>query len=148
MVSHAQLPHLLDVVKISAIDDDRLLESALHPLKIGVAVLVPVSDHYQGIRTGERLIVSLSIIYSVAEQSPRVIQSRRVVGADRDALVEERGSTWAQAHWAQILGEARIAAGDVEGGRAALEQAFELFDAKQVVPLAAEVRRRLDELAN
>src|SRR6185503_9501840 len=82
MVSHAQLPHLLDVVKISAIDDDRLPESALHPPEIGVAVLVPVSDHDQGVRTSERLIISLSVIYSVAEQNPRMSQSRGVVGAD------------------------------------------------------------------
>jgi hypothetical protein len=89
MVSHAQLPHLLDVVKIPAIDDDRLLERTLHPVEIRMAVLVPVSDYYQGVRTSERLIISLGIIYSVAEQIPRVIYSRGVVRTDGDPFVEK-----------------------------------------------------------
>ncbi len=59
MVPHAQFPHLLDVVKISAIDDDRLLERALYPLEIRMAVLVPIRDDYERIRTRERLIISL-----------------------------------------------------------------------------------------
>ena len=79
MVSHSQLPHLLDVVKISAIDDDRLFERALYPLEIRMAVLVPIRYHDQGVRAGERLIISLRIIYSVAEQTPRVVEGSRIL---------------------------------------------------------------------
>jgi hypothetical protein len=47
----------------------------------------------------------------------------------------------------QTLGEARLSRGDVEGGRAALTRALDLFDAKELLPLAAQVRRRLEDLA-
>ena len=104
MVSHAQLPHLLDVVKISAIDDDRLPESAFHPVKIGVAVLVPVSDHNQRVRTHERLIVSLRIIYSVAEQSSCMIDGGRVVRTDRDPFVEESLDESQRRRFAHVIG--------------------------------------------
>src|SRR3954470_1725962 len=89
MVSNAQLPHLLDVVKFSAIDDDRLLERALHPLEIRMAVLVPIRDHDQRVRAFERLIVSLSIIYSVAEQTSGVSEGGWIVRADRYSLSEQ-----------------------------------------------------------
>src|SRR3954464_7896698 len=90
MIPHAQLPHLLDVVKISAIDDDRLLERALYPLEIRMAILVPIRDHDQRVRALERLIVSLSIIYSVAEQTPRMVEGSRVVRTDRNTLAQQR----------------------------------------------------------
>src|ERR1700693_520142 len=90
MVSHAQLPHLLDVVKIAAIDDDRLLERALYPLEIRMAVLVPVRYYDQCVRAGERLIISLGIIYSVAEQTPGVVERSWIVRADRHSLLQQR----------------------------------------------------------
>ena len=82
MVADTQLAHLFHVVKISSIDDDRLLERPLHPLEIGVAILVPVSDHYQRVGSGKGLIVSLSVIYSVAEDTPGLLNGGWVVSAD------------------------------------------------------------------
>ena len=71
-----------------------------------------------------------------------------VVEAERAVdILEGRGSTWYQAMYLQMLGEALLARGDAEGGRAALTKALELFDAKQLLPLAAQVRRRLEDLA-
>jgi predicted negative regulator of RcsB-dependent stress response len=61
--------------------------------------------------------------------------------------LEGRGATWQQAEYFQLLGDARIAAGDRDGGRAALEEALARFEEKQILPRIDEVRRRLDDLA-
>jgi tetratricopeptide (TPR) repeat protein len=74
--------------------------------------------------------------------------NRAVAEAERAVeLLEGRGATWAQAMFLETLGEALLARGDPEGGRAALTRALELFEEKEVLPLAASVRRRLEDLA-
>src|SRR3954464_13783445 len=101
MVLHAQLPHFLDVVKIPAVHDHRLPERAFYALEIRMTVLVPVGNDYQSVRTSERLIISLSIIYSVAEQTPRILDRGGVMGTDRNTLPQQtfnQGQRWRVSH--------------------------------------------------
>jgi class 3 adenylate cyclase/tetratricopeptide (TPR) repeat protein len=122
--------------RIAAMQGD--IQAAEGYLREALEAATPSDEDTHGIVAGTR-----SLLASLAgDPDTAVAEAERAV-----ELLEGRGSTWYLAMYLQTLGEALLARGDVEGGRAALARALELFDAKQLIPLAAEVRRRLDELA-
>ncbi len=114
------------------------IEAAERYLREAVEAATPSDEDTHGIVAGTR-----SLLASLAgDPDTAVAEAERAV-----EILEGRGSTWYQAMYLQTLGEALLARGDVEDGRAALTRALELFDAKQLIPLAAHVRRRLEDLA-
>jgi tetratricopeptide (TPR) repeat protein len=103
-----------------------------------VEAAVPEDEDTHGIVAGTR-----SLLASMAgDMDTAVAEAERAV-----ALLEGRGSTWYQAMYLQTLGEALLTRGDSERGRAALARALELFEQKEILPLAGQVRRRLEDLA-
>jgi tetratricopeptide (TPR) repeat protein len=108
-------------------------------LQEAVEAATPSDEDTHGIVAGTR-----SLLASLAgDPDTAVAEAERAV-----ALLEGRGSTWYQAMYLETLGEALLARGDVEDGRAALARALELFEHKEVLPLADQVRRRLEDLAH
>jgi class 3 adenylate cyclase/tetratricopeptide (TPR) repeat protein len=114
------------------------VEAAEGYLAEALEAATPSDEDTHSIVAGTR-----SLLASLAgDPDTAVAEAERAV-----EMLEGRGSTWSQAILLQTLGEARLARGDTEGGRAALTRALELFDAKELLPLAAQVRRRLEDLA-
>jgi class 3 adenylate cyclase/tetratricopeptide (TPR) repeat protein len=114
------------------------LETAQGYLREAVEAATPSDEDTHGIVAATRSLLASS----TGDQATAVAEAERAV-----ALLEGRGSPWQQAVYLRILGEARIAAGDLAGGRAALTRALEQLETKQLVSVADEVRRRLEDLA-
>jgi tetratricopeptide (TPR) repeat protein len=121
--------------RIAATQGD--IQAAEGYLQEAVEAATPSDEDTHGIVAGTR-----SLLATLAgDPDTAVAEAERAV-----ELLEGRGGTWYQAIYLEQLGEALLARGDVEDGRAALVRALELLDAKQLLPLADQVRRRLEGL--
>ena len=103
-----------------------------------VEAATPSDEDTHGLVAGTR-----SLLASLAgDLDTAVAEAERAV-----ELLEGRGATWAQAMFLETLGEALLARGDVRGRPRRAHQALQLFEQKEVLPLADQVRRRLEDLA-
>src|SRR5580704_1097898 len=79
VVREAERAHLLRVVEVATVDQDRALQRLFDPPEIRVAVLVPVGDDDERVGAMRRVIVRIGVRDAIAQPPPRFVLGDRVM---------------------------------------------------------------------
>src|SRR5439155_20532027 len=89
IVCKADLLHVCRIINTASIEYDRIFQQLFDAPKIRPAKFIPLGENQQSRRSGERIVISVGVVNSIAKDFPRLFRRLRVKRLDSSACLQK-----------------------------------------------------------